>query len=101
MSILLSKKGKISSVDLKSTRFYTILLIVVGFSSKLIDFITPFLHLQTVIIDNKIMTLTLGNIVAIILFICGVIAKKLNNDGDAVEKQILGGYLDNKTDSQK
>lgn len=99
MAKILSSKGQLSKRDKISTIFYAILLVVSTQLPGLINVLAPFLHLDAILLDTRFITLTLGNFITVLLFITGVIAKKMTNNGDQMEKNIVAKYLDNKTDT--
>ena len=101
MAKILSPKGELSKKDKISALIYTILLIVSSVLPSFINVLAPFLHLDAILIDNRFITLTLGNFATVLIFIAGVVVKKLSNNGDDVEKQILNEYLDNKTGTKE
>jgi len=101
MSKILSSKGELSKTDKISALIYTGIFIVSSILPDFINVIAPFLNLDALICSNRFITLTLGNIITILLFVSGVIIKKLSNNGEAVEKKILEQYLDNKESMDK
>ena len=72
--------GHLSSYDKVSSAIYGLIGFVAVFLTEIISKIMPFLHLDVIVIDNNFMSLTLGNIVTVVLFFLGVITKKLAQD---------------------
>ena len=93
MSLILSPKNVINVIDAKLIAVYSALLAISAFIPDLINVLMPFLHIDAVIISNEVITLTVGNIVTIVLFIFGAIAERAKHDGSAVEKKIISAAL--------